>query len=451
MHARNGGPVTERGPSPRGGTYAIEVPAGWNGQLLLYSRGLPMAPGDPPWDASDPLIRVLLDEGYAIAGTGGPMFWPLEQTFANQQALLDTFVGRIAEPEHTIAWGLSIGGIMTAGLVERLAGRLSGALPLCGNLAGAVGVHNRELDIAFVIKALLGAESPVQLVRISDPEPNLAAARSLLDHARETTSGRARLALAAAVGNIPGWYDPMSPEPEPGDFDERLRNQLRWYDEPGFLVYFMLRAQVEQQAGGNPSWNDGVDYGALLAASPGRDEVAALYADAGLDLDTDLAVLRDAARVRADPSAVAYLERNIVFSGDLGGVPVLTMHTEGDGLVTPDNETAYAEVVASTGQQDLLRQLFVHRGGHCTFTPAEILVGLRALLDRVRTGDWPTLTPAACNAAAAALGSERNTVFRTGDAAAPAFSAFAPGRFPRPYDARAADLGQRAAEDSRRR
>ncbi len=159
MHARNGGPVTERGPSPRGGTYAIEVPAGWNGQLLLYSRGLPMAPGDPPWDASDPLIRVLLDEGYAIAGTGGPMFWPLEQTFANQQALLDTFVGRIAEPEHTIAWGLSIGGIMTAGLVERLAGRLSGALPLCGNLAGAVGVHNRELDIAFVIKALLGAGS----------------------------------------------------------------------------------------------------------------------------------------------------------------------------------------------------------------------------------------------------------------------------------------------------
>ena len=47
-----------------------------------------------------------------------------------------------------------------------------------------------------------------------------------------------------------------------------------------------------------------------------------------------------ATRIRATPSAVAYLVRNIVFTGRLP-VPVLTMHTTGDGLVVPENEQAY--------------------------------------------------------------------------------------------------------------
>lgn len=432
----SGGVLTDHGSSPAGGTFAIEVPEGWRGELLLYSRGLPMGESDPPWPAGDRLVGALLNAGYAVAGTGGPMFWPLEKTFVNQQALLDRFVETVAEPEHTIAWGLSIGGIMAAGLVQRMPGRLSGALPLCGNLAGAIGVHNRELDIAFVLKTLLAPDSTLQLVRITDQRANLDAALSLLAQARHSPAGRARLALAAAVGNIPGWFDPLEPEPEAHQLDERLDNQLSWFDEPGLLVYFMMRAQVERQAGGNASWNEGVDYAQLLAASSSQADVAALYARAQLDLEADLTVLQDAPRITADPDAVRYLERNIVFSGDLGGVPVLTMHTDGDGLVTPANETAYGEVVAATGQQELLRQLFVHRGGHCSFTAAEVLVALRALLDRIRTGTWPTFEPDACNAAAAALGGELNVLARTGEPASPAFMTYSPGRFSRPYDHR---------------
>lgn len=435
--------ITERGASPGGGAYALEVPPGWNGDLLLYSRGLPMGRDDAPWQDGDPLIRVLLDEGYAVAGTGGPMFWPLEPTFGNQEALLDRFARRVREPERTVAWGLSIGGIMTAGLVQRIPDRLSAALPLCGNLAGAVGIHNRELDIAFVIKTLLGADSSLQLVLISDPDANLATARALLEQARGTPAGQARLGLAAAIGNIPGWHDPLAPEPARHEFGERLRNQLSWYDEVCFLVYFLLRAQVERRAGGNPSWNEGVDYGTLLERSTNRDEVQALYEAAGLDLQADLGILAAAPRIAADPAAVGYLERNIVFSGDLAGVPVLTLHTDGDGLVTPDNEHAYADIVAAAGQQQLLRQLFVHRGGHCTFTVAEVLVALRAVLERVDAGSWPVLEPAALNAAAAALGEERNILVRGGEPATPAFTAFVPQGFPRPYDARDIDDSSR--------
>ncbi|MFN2627780.1 MAG: hypothetical protein ABR569_03980 [Gaiellaceae bacterium] len=429
-------PHSESGPSSRGGQYAIEAPAEWNGTLLLFTRGLPMSRDDRPFDARDPLVANLLADGYAVAGVGGPMFWPLEQTFANATALLDRFEAEVGKPERTIAWGFSIGGIMTAGLVELFPERLSGALPLCGNLAGAVGIHNRELDMAFVVQALLGPDSGLEIARISDPAGNLRVASGLLEDAQRSPQGRARLGLAAAVGGIPGWYDPHSAEPAADDYAERLRNQVRWFEEPGFLVFFMMRADVERQAGGNPSWNDGVDYGDLLSRSAGRAEVEALYGTAGLDLAADLGALAAAPRVAADPEAVAYLERHIVFSGDLGGVPVLTLHTTGDGLVQPDNEDAYRDVVESAGQQELLRQLYLHRGGHCTHSIAEFLVSLRALETRIETGEWPTLEPETLNAAAAALGEELNVLSRGGGAAAPAFVDFEPGAFSRPHDAR---------------
>ncbi len=171
--------VTHEGPLSSGSRFSLRVPEQWNGILLLYSRGLPLSVGEAPWSADDPLFATLLAEGYAIAGTGGIGFWPLEEMFANQSELLDTFARLVEPPKETIAWGFSIGGIATAGLVQVMPDRLSGALPLCGNLAGAVGVHNRELDIAFVIKALLAPDSPLELVHISAPDQNLELATSI--------------------------------------------------------------------------------------------------------------------------------------------------------------------------------------------------------------------------------------------------------------------------------
>ena len=41
---------------------------------------------------------------------------------------------------------------------------------------------------------------------------------------------------------------------------------------------------------------------------------------------------------------MAYLIKNISFNGGIT-VPVLTMHTTGDGLVVPENEQAYPSAV----------------------------------------------------------------------------------------------------------
>ncbi len=428
-------PVTRAGSLASGSRFALRVPDAWNGLLLLYSRGLPLPRGEDPWSADDPLFTALVDEGYAIAGTGGDGFWPLQEIFENQEELLDRFADLVEPPQDTIAWGFSIGGIATAGLVQVMPERLSGALPLCGNLAGAVGVHNRELDIAFVMKTLLAGDSPLELVHISKPEQNLDLAMAVLEEAQGTAPGRARLALAAAIGNIPGWYDPASPEPPPDAFKQRQQEQFRWLEEVGMLVFFALRAQVERRAGGNPSWNVDVDYGARLTSATDSEQVRGMYRDAGLDLAADLAALAGAPRIEAEPDAVRYLEQHIVFSGDLRGTPVLALHTSGDGLVTADNEQAYADVVEWAGCGDLLRQLYLRRGGHCTHTAAEVLIALQALVSRVERDRWPDLDPDRLNAATAALAPEL-MVTRDGEPVAPAFFSLTPPVFPRPYDVR---------------
>jgi len=434
-------PSRESGALPSGSQYLIEVPEDWNGTLLLCARPLPTEPGDPPWGDDDGLLRTFRSRGYALAGSANTIFWPLERAFADQIPLLDLFEARVRRPKHTVAWGPSIGGIMAAGFVERFPERLSGALPLCGNLAGAVGIHNSELDIAFVFQRLLAGDRPLELVNITDPPGNLLLARTILEEAQRTPVGRARLALAAAVGNIPGWYDELSLEPAPEDVEAQLTNQVRWMEQIGLLVYFMLRAQVELQAGGNPSWNVGVDYAGQLARSVDGPQVERLYRTAGLDLAADLDRLAEEPRIEAEPAAVAYLERHIVFNGQLGGVPVLTVHSDGDGLVTPDNERAYGELVAWAGQDQLLRQLYVHRGGHCTFTVAETLIALDRLMARIETGSWPALDVAELNMAASSLGPDLN-VLSSGEAAAPQFMDFVPPDFLRPHDVRDVARGQ---------
>jgi hypothetical protein len=101
--------------------------------------------------------------------------------------------------------------------------------------------------------------------------------------------------------------------------------------------------------------------------------------------------------------------------------------------VIAQNEAAYAGVVAAAGKKDLLRQVFVHRAGHCAFTPAETIALVQALINRLDTGRWDdqALKPAALNAVAIAQGVSANSFF--GFAVPPAFAAFKPGAYPRPF------------------
>jgi pimeloyl-ACP methyl ester carboxylesterase len=431
--------TTIPGVLPDGATYLIEVPSPWNGTLLLYSHGY-VVPGspNPAMDVGDPATGAfLLANGFALAGSSyATTGWAIQQALPDQIAVLDAFHTLVGTPTRAIAWGHSLGGIITAGLIQQYPDRFDAALPMCGVLSGGVGTWNQGLDSAFAFNTLIAGNS-LQIVNITDPVGNLAAAETILAIAQSSPQGRARLALTAALDDTPGWFDPASPEPSPHDFATQEANQFSWASQVTFPFGFALRAELEFRAGGNPSWNTGVNYKRQLAHSVNREEVEALYAQAGLDLDADLDALNGASRISANPSALQYLEQNIIFNGEIG-IPVLTMHTTGDGLVTNQNESAYADVVREAGNNRLLRRTFVHRAGHCRFTPAETVTALANLIQRLDTGRWPNLGPDTLNTEAAGLGLL--------NLAPPSFIKFAPAQYLRPFDAFDAQDSDREAQ-----
>jgi pimeloyl-ACP methyl ester carboxylesterase len=417
--------------------YLIEVPSPWNGTLVLYSHGYSFGPpfGAPApqtaEDAGDTTTHDwLLANGYAIAGSSyASTGWALQQAFQDQIAVLDVFKSKGYNATRTIAWGHSLGGMITAGLAQLFPNRFNGALPMCGVVAGGPGVWNQGLDSEF---AFLTLQAPgafeLSGFTAANVGTNFNQALAAFNTAQATAQGRARIALSAALADVPGWFDSTKPQPAANDYAAQELNQLAWDNNPDLFFGFFGRYELEQRAGGNFSWNTGVDYRDQLAKSTDRAEVQALYKAAGLDLAKDLDTLTDTKRISADPGAVAYVTKYITYNGDLD-IPVLTMHTTGDGLVEVTDENAYASVVRSADDTSQLRQVYVHRAGHCTFTPGETVTAFKTLVHRLDTGHWGSIEPSTMNSEATSLGSSFN--------AAPAsFLHFRPGQFLRPFDAR---------------
>jgi hypothetical protein len=203
---------------------------------------------------------------------------------------------------------------------------------------------------------------------------------------------------------------------------------IAWLRSNALLFTFTRRAELEKSAGGNPSWNTGIDYTAELEHSVDRDDVRAMYRLAGLSLAGDLRALARAPRIAADPGAVAYLARNITLTGRLR-VPVLTMHTTGDGTAPVEQEQDLADRVHRAGDSNLLRQLFVQRTGHGTFPGPEEITALQVLIHRVETGKWSSVDPRILNAHARILRRDRLLAA----ASASAFVAYHPPAYAYPF------------------
>ncbi|MFD8008743.1 hypothetical protein [Streptomyces sp. NPDC058955] len=422
-------PVHLDGRLPSGATYAMDVPAHWNGTVLLFSHGYRDARGPNPAEvAPDAATRaLLLRDGYALIGSSyATAGWAVTDAVPDQLATLTAFTERFGTATRTVAWGRSYGGLVTTALAERAPRRIDGSLSLCGLVQGGVANWNNTLDPVFALKTLLAPDADLPLVDIADQTAATEAADELtaaVDAAQTTPEGRARIALAAALHNIPVWNDTTQPRPDPTDRDARQANQYQAVKGLLKVAAFNWRQEAETRAGGNMSWNTGVDYARLLARSSVREEVTELYDKAGLSLGKDLATLRTAPRVSADPDAVAWMSRTSSFTGRLRK-PQLSVHTVGDALIPAQAESALRRAVGAAGATPLLRQAYTDNAGHCTFSPAEHLAALHALEDRLTTGAWHGTDPDSLNARA-----------RAADPTTP--TRYVPYRatpYPRPYD-----------------
>ncbi|MFI9457138.1 alpha/beta hydrolase family protein [Amycolatopsis sp. NPDC052450] len=438
--------AAEEGPRVHEGTidgadFLVKVPKRWNGTLVLYSHGLYVEQWGKPAQimlATRPETETwLLDQGYALAASNykGVYGHAIEEALTDQIALLDWFQTTVGKPRRTVTSGMSMGAVISLKLAEDNPGRFDGVLAQCGEY-DVNGTWNSALDILFALKTLLAPDADIDLVRPRDPQAAQAALEAVVAEAQKTEAGRARIALAGALGTIPGWA--LAHEPEPTAPADRLAQQALWVSGAYLYGYGPgARPEIEHRAGGNPSFNTGIDYRSQLARSSGLDLVRHAYRAGGVDLQADLDRLAAAPRISADPKAQAYLHRYTVARGTTPS-PVLTAHTTGDGGAVAGQARWYGDQVRRNGDPTLLRQTYVSRGGHCSFNAAEEIVLLRTLLSRADTGRWPSTDPRRLTAAATALGPGYRLVRELFDpegkekAMAPLFTRFTPPAQPRP-------------------
>jgi hypothetical protein len=390
-----------------GATWTADVPTPYNGTIILFSHGFgPLVAQDAP----DPATQAdLLAQGYALVGSSysGPSWWALNVAVNDQFASLAAIEKIVGTPKRVIAWGESMGGLISAEEAQRTTGQIAGSLTTCGLVAGAVNLNNYQLDGEYAVNRLLAPNQSIQLVGyVNAAQPAAAGAQlaSAVGQAQASAAGRARTALAAALLSAPTWNSGSTP-PAPTDYAGQEAQQAGLLS--GFFFPFVTtgRYQIElSDGGGDSAFNVGVDYAALLRRSSDRAEVEALYRAAGLNLWADLADLNTHEQVQADPSALRTLLHTSMLTGHLA-VPELDIHTTYDQLIPVAQENWYARQVEKAGSAPRFRQAFVSATGHCNFTPADTITALHALEHRLNTGHWDDVAePASLNAAAAASG-----------------------------------------------
>jgi len=148
-----------------GADWIADVPADWNGTLILFSHGFgPTVAADAPSAASQ---AELLSQGYALAGSSydpNGSWWALDTAEGDQFATLAAVEHLLGgRPHRVIAMGESMGGLINSQIAEDGAGRVDAALDVCGLVGGGVNLNNYQLNAEYAMSLLLPGASGVQL------------------------------------------------------------------------------------------------------------------------------------------------------------------------------------------------------------------------------------------------------------------------------------------------
>lgn len=378
-------PATAQAPSaskelPGGAKWTSDVPAKWNGTLLVWSRGYSNRAGRPE-SAPESLKAELLSRGYALVGSDyGSAGWALAEAVPAQRAAIAAFTAAHGKPRRVIGFGNSMGGLVTTALAEQARPGIDAGIAMCSSIGGSLGMMNMALDGAHAFRTLIAPDKGIEIVAMADDRANGEKVAKALAEAMRTEKGRARVMLAGVLAGIPGWTSAGKPAPAAGDFEAQVDEIARAF----VMGVFLPRAEQEVRAGLGYSWNTGIDYRRQLALSGRRAPVAALYAKAGLDLDADLAALNSAPRVAPKPSAVAYMRANYTPTAR-PRVPLLAVQAIGDGATSPSLQLGYDQAAP----RKMFASLWLPQAGHCNFTAAQVVASIRFTEARLDSGRWP--------------------------------------------------------------
>jgi pimeloyl-ACP methyl ester carboxylesterase len=308
-----------------GGRYLIQVPARWNGGLVLYAHGF-------GGTLDSPLTSHLADRGYALAASsyraeGYRVDWFVE----DMRALLALFVREIRQPRWAIIHGRSMGGHVAILSLELHPGLYHGALIECGVIDG-VGVAD------FYLAARAAAEYLGGINLFEAPD-------------RETLAHRVNRQWLPLMGMPPAYTE------RGRQFDSVLKYllggdlPLRLQGLPPFYVRYLMSEFAEAQHLMRAASTVHVRY----RIDPGLG-----VSETDLNAKVRRIVPPKDARSRGVNPAFAELTGRIT-------VPVLAIHETGDGRVPWSLQQSYRRRTIAAGTAHLLVQRAVRWPGHCAF------------------------------------------------------------------------------------
>ena len=368
-----------------GAPYRIRVPEVWNGTLLIFAHGyrdkadhsgeIDNRNADVAPNAA--LEAPLLAQGFALAGTAyKDNGWVIGDAILDVKNLAVFFRENVARPQRTIIVAASLGTFVGYKSMEQFGGIYDGALCLCSAGAGATRLWDSGVplylayDVVFGIPPSWGTVGEVRDDIDFDTEVLAKLAPELSNIANFPKFEFIRL-----VAKNPGRG--ITPPPPPAFFPGWALTDFFFFTE--------ARAELQRRAGGPIVQNLDQHYELT-------DAEKAYLASIGLPtpvVDAWLAQMNARRDIEAKQSARNYVRNNTDFNGKIRN-PVLTMHTIIDPLLVVANESAYAELNASAGKEELLFQTFTTGVGHCNLTGPQVLTAIGAIDLWVRTGVRPT-------------------------------------------------------------
>ena len=319
-----------------GSTYQLEIPAHWNGRLVLWMHGFAEFASQLKTGPPD-FRRYLISHGFAWGASSFSSVSLIPGRAADETAALwDHFVAKHGRPKWTYVSGASMGGWAANIAAERYGNRFDGALNLCGAV-GTTPALRIDPDF-FVAAAFVAGVTQAEYDRTTD-------LRKLVDDrimpAVRTASGRARFE----------------------DIMIDLTGGPRAFDREGLDLEWSTKWQRAQ----------------LLVAAGLVPPPDAPYRLGPVSRVTSAEFNAKAIKLKTNDDAFRTFSEGMEVTGRLA-MPLLTMHTTGDEQVPIDQAQILRTRVRAAGRGELLVQRVVKDPGHCGFSTREQEAAFAALV-----------------------------------------------------------------------
>lgn len=328
-----------------GTSYRIEIPAGWNGEWVMYLHGYePQGiPRQAVMERTD-FDRWLLSKGYAVAQSQyATQGWAVAEAIADNELLRQKVFAEYGSPKRTFLVGQSLGGHLALASLELNPEFYDGALSLCGANSSANEVFTN------------GVLAPLVAFEVFFPNQLGLASGGLADP------------------NSPPMVDPNAIEKalqsneNSADLLARQFDLLREELAGALLMRYVVLREMMARTGGFPVDNRNI-----------------LYSGFG----DDAAFNQKVRRYAGDPNAIAYTNAHATLLG-LAPKPVVILSNINDPTVPASISARYAALTTVTGNADNVYTLPSIGKGHCAFTPEDIDKAFGVLTAWVSSGKRP--------------------------------------------------------------